>query len=143
VKPVSKSRLARYGIDLFLHEISATVKPQARLLDGGAGNCKYPHFFPQARTTAMDLAPQRKRRYGDLDVAGNLYMMPFKTDVFDAVVNVEVRLFAHQPRPGGRWSHPRLGEHAERLFSFYSACATSSKLGRHHRSGYFGIGAVA
>src|SRR3972149_11284095 len=89
-KPVSKSRLARYGIDLFLHEISATVKPQARLLDAGAGNCKYPHFFPQARTTAMDLVPRRKRRYGDLDVAGNLYMIPFKTDVFDAVINIEV-----------------------------------------------------
>ena len=34
LKRVSKSRLARYGIDLFLHEISATVKPGARLLDG-------------------------------------------------------------------------------------------------------------
>src|SRR3990172_3016648 len=87
VKPVSKSRLARYGIDLFLRKISATVKPRARLLDGGAGNCKYPHFFPQARTTAMDLKPQKKRRYGDLDLAGNLYMMPFKTDAFDAVIN--------------------------------------------------------
>ena len=97
VKPVSKSRLARYGIDLFLRQISATVKPQARLLDGGAGNCKYPHFFPQARTTAMDMKPQRKRRYGDLDVAGNLYMIPFKTGVFDAVVNVEVIEHLREP----------------------------------------------
>ncbi len=113
VKPVSKSRLARYGIDLFLHEISVTVKPHARLLDGGAGNCKYPHFFPQARTTAMDMKPQRKRRYGELDVAGNLYMIPFKTDVFDVVVNVEVLEHLREPldalkemfrvlRPGGR-----------------------------------------
>jgi len=112
VKPVSKSRLARYGIDLFLREISATVKPGARLLDGGAGNCKYPHFFPQSRTTAMDLVPRRKRRYGDLDVAGNLYMIPFKTDVFDAVINIEVLEHLREPldalkeifrvlRPGG------------------------------------------
>ncbi len=97
VKPVSKSRLARYGIDLFLHEISATVKPGARLLDGGAGNCKYPHFFSQARTTAMDLVPRRMRRYGDLDVAGNLYMIPFKTDVFDAVINIEVLEHLREP----------------------------------------------
>ena len=113
VKPVSKSRLARYGIDLFLREISSTVKPGARLLDGGAGNCKYPHFFPQARATAMDLAPQRQRRYGELDVAGNLYIMPFKTDVFDAVINIEVLEHLREPldalkemfrvlRPGGR-----------------------------------------
>ena len=113
IKPVSKSRLARYGIDLFLREISPTVNPGARLLDGGAGNCKYPHFFPQARATAMDLKPQRQRRYGELDVAGNLYMMPFKTDAFDAVVNVEVLEHLREPldalkemfrvlRPGGR-----------------------------------------
>ncbi|MBI3066193.1 MAG: class I SAM-dependent methyltransferase [Deltaproteobacteria bacterium] len=113
MKPVSKSRLARYGIDLFLHKISATVKPHARLLDGGAGNCKYPHFFPQARTTAMDMKPQRKRRYGELDVAGNLYMIPFKADVFDGVVNIEVLEHLREPldalkemfrvlRPGGR-----------------------------------------
>src|SRR3972149_1477550 len=113
VKAVINSRLSRYGIDLFLREISATVKPGARLLDGGAGNCKYPHFFPQSRTTAMDLVPRRKRRYGDLDVAGNLYMIPFKTDVFDAVINIEVLEHLREPldalkeifrvlRPGGR-----------------------------------------
>lgn len=113
IKPVSKSRLARYGIDLFLRRISAGVQPGTRLLDGGAGNCKYPHFFPQARTVALDLAPQRKRRYGELDVAGNLYMMPFKTGVFDAVINVEVLEHLREPldalkemfrvlRPGGR-----------------------------------------
>jgi SAM-dependent methyltransferase len=113
IKPVSKSRLARYGIDLFMREVSSTVKPGARLLDAGAGNCKYPHFFPQARTTAMDLSPQRRRRYGELDVAGNLYMMPFKTDIFDAAINVEVLEHLREPsdalnemfrvlRPGGR-----------------------------------------
>jgi len=113
VEPASKTRLARYGIDRFLLDVSATMHPGTLLLDGGAGNCKYPKFFPQARTIALDLAYRRRRRYGEIDLAADLYAIPFRDGTFDAVINIEVLEHLREPakalekmfrvlRPGGR-----------------------------------------
>jgi hypothetical protein len=43
-----KTRLHRYGIERFLLEVADKIKPQALLLDGGAGNCKHKKMFPDA-----------------------------------------------------------------------------------------------
>jgi SAM-dependent methyltransferase len=113
IKPVKKTRLARYALDHFLLDVSQSVAPGALLLDGGAGNCKYRSFFPHARTIAFDLVPQRRRKYGEVELAGNLYDIPFKDDTFDVVINIEVLEHLQEPgqalvelfrvlRPGGR-----------------------------------------
>lgn len=97
IRPASKKRLARYGIERFLQEVSTTLKPGAILLDGGAGNCKYAQFFPETRTIALDLEPIRLRRYGEINLAGDLNALPLRSDSFDAVINVEV--LEHLPEP--------------------------------------------
>jgi len=112
-KPAGKTRPARYGIDRFLLEVSARLEPGKLMLDGGAGNCKHKSFFPHVRTIALDLAQNRQRRYGQIDVAGDLNSIPFKADTFDAVINIEVLEHVREPvkvleemfrvlRPGGR-----------------------------------------
>lgn len=113
VKLANKTRLARYGIDRFLLEVSRSMPPGTLLFDAGAGNCKYRNFFPQARTISLDMSWQHRGKYGDIDLAGDLYDIPLKNDTFDAVINVEVLEHLREParaleeifrvmRPGGK-----------------------------------------
>lgn len=71
-----KTRLHRYGIERFLLEVSGKIKPQALLLDGGAGNCKHKKLFPHARVIGLDVAQKKRRRYGEIDIAGDLHAIP-------------------------------------------------------------------
>jgi SAM-dependent methyltransferase len=77
--------------------VSAELKPGSLLLDGGAGNCKHKSFFPHVNVVALDLGQTKRRRYGEIDVAGNLYAMPYRDNCFDAVINVEVLEHLEEP----------------------------------------------
>jgi len=112
-KPAKKTRLARYAIDRFLLDVAPQVTPGTLLLDGGAGNCKYKSFFPHVTYIALDLEQQRQRRYGQIDLVGNLYELPFRDNRFGATISVEVLEHLKEPkgvlkelfrvlRPGGR-----------------------------------------
>lgn len=92
-----KTRLHRYGIERFLLEVSGEIKPQALLLDGGAGNCKHKKLFPHARVIGLDVAQKKRRRYGEIDIAGDLHAIPCRDGSFDAVVNVEVLEHLEEP----------------------------------------------
>jgi hypothetical protein len=85
-----KTRLHRFGIEKFLLEAAAELKAGALLLDGGAGNCKHKGFFPHAKVIALDLGQTKRRRYGQIDIAGNLFALPCRDNCFDAVISVEV-----------------------------------------------------
>jgi SAM-dependent methyltransferase len=110
---VKKTRLARYGMEQFLLQTAAKVRPGTLLLDSGAGDCKHALLFPQARVVKLDINPRRYRRYGEIDVAGDLHALPCRDNVFDAAINVEVLEHLPEPeialreifrilRPGGR-----------------------------------------
>jgi SAM-dependent methyltransferase len=97
-KVASKVRLARQAIDRFLLDVSAHLAPGALVVDGGAGNCKHKNFFPHVRYIAFDFKTRRKRDYGEIDLSANLYQLPFRTDTFEAAINVEVLEHLKEPR---------------------------------------------
>jgi SAM-dependent methyltransferase len=113
VKPASKTRLIRYAIDRFLLQVSQSMAPGILLLDSGAGSCKHRNFFPQAHILSFDNRQSRQRRYGEIDLVGDLYAIPFREDTFDAALNIEVLEHLREPkralgeiyrvlRPGGK-----------------------------------------
>jgi SAM-dependent methyltransferase len=108
-----KTRLARYGMEQFLAQVSAKIPAGILLLDAGTGTCKHRLQFPQARVLGLDIRSDRQRRFGDIDIAGDLHAIPCRNDLFDAIINVEVLEHLHEPavaiaemfrvlRPGGR-----------------------------------------
>jgi SAM-dependent methyltransferase len=96
-KVASKFRLARQAVDRFLLQISAELAPGTLMIDGGAGNCKHKGFFPHVRYVAFDLKPIKKRRYGEVALAANLYALPFRTSSVEAAINVDVLEHLNEP----------------------------------------------
>ena len=112
-KVASKFRLARQATDRFLLQVSSDLAPGTVMIDGGAGNCKHKNFFPHVRYLAFDLKPIKKRPYGEVDLAANLYALPFRTGSVEAAINVDVLEHLSEPlhalsefcrvlRPGGK-----------------------------------------
>lgn len=97
-KVAKRVRLARHAIDRFLLDVAGQLAPGTLLLDGGAGNCKHRQFFPNVNIIALDLTPRRVRRYGEIDLAADLYDLPFRDNVFEVVLNVEVLEHLKEPK---------------------------------------------
>jgi SAM-dependent methyltransferase len=93
---------------------SASLAPGARLLDAGAGEGNYKHYFSAQRYCGIDLAVGDSAwDYSRLDVTGDLLILPFRDLTFDACLNVvtlehvrdPARVVAELARvliPGGR-----------------------------------------
>jgi SAM-dependent methyltransferase len=61
----------------------------ARLLDAGAGEGQYAHFFTGCRYCGVDLAVGDARwNYSQLDAVADLTALPFRTGAFDAAIHI-------------------------------------------------------
>ena len=60
----------------------------ARMLDAGAGEGKYAHYFARQRYCGVDLAVgDAAWDYSRLDVVADLTVLPFRTGAFHAAIN--------------------------------------------------------
>jgi SAM-dependent methyltransferase len=89
-------RLLRRHILHFEVEIADAVEAFAgalpagvRMLDAGAGEGQYAHYFARQRYYGVDLAVgDAAWNYTRLDVVADLTALPFQTDAFQAAINV-------------------------------------------------------
>jgi len=101
-------------IDDFVEQAGASLAPEARVLDAGAGEGQYKPDFAHIHYIGVDLAVGDTRwDYGDLDATCDLVCLPFAQDTFDAVICTQVLEHVPEPlwvlqeicrvlRPGGR-----------------------------------------
>jgi SAM-dependent methyltransferase len=96
-------------------EFASSLPQGVRLLDAGAGEGNYKHYFAAQRYCGLDLGVgDRDWNYSQLDVVGDLNVLPFRDATFDASINVVtlehvkdparvVREIARTLAPGGRF----------------------------------------
>ncbi|SPE37278.1 Methyltransferase type 11 [Candidatus Sulfopaludibacter sp. SbA3] len=71
----------------------------ARVLDAGAGEGQYRHYFPRQRYCGVDLAVgDRTWDYSRLDVRADLTALPFRAAAFDAAIHIVT--IEHLREPG-------------------------------------------
>ena len=95
-------------------KFAASLRPGARVLDAGAGEGNYKHFFAVQRYCGLDLAiGDAAWNYSRLDVVGDLEHLPFRDGTFEASVNIVTLEHVREPArvlcelartlaPGGR-----------------------------------------
>jgi SAM-dependent methyltransferase len=103
------------AIDAAVAEFASSLPKHARLLDAGAGEGNYKHYFAAQRYCGLDLGVgDRQWNYSQLDVVGDLSALPFRDATFDACLNVVtlehvkdpalvIREIARTLSPGGRF----------------------------------------
>lgn len=90
--------LENAGIRDFVSKAAEQVSAGQRLLDAGAGQCRYKDYFQQARYVGVDFGRgENKWDYSALDVVGRLENLPFRDSVFDVILCTQV--LEHVPEP--------------------------------------------
>jgi len=102
------------AIDDFIREGSRFVSSGARVLDAGAGECRFRSLFPSLQYVGVDLAVgDFLWDYSVLDVNADLLALPFRDHAFDLALNTQVLEHVLEPKlilaeifrvlkPGGR-----------------------------------------
>lgn len=88
------------AIEQAVSRFSRELPPNSRVLDAGAGEGQYRHFFNGHRYVGIDLAvgdPTWDYQSG-LDVRGDLSHMPFADSTFDAAINIVTLEHLSDPR---------------------------------------------
>jgi SAM-dependent methyltransferase len=82
-----------------LQQFARSLPDGARVLDAGAGECRYRGYFNRVRYTAVDLGiGDRSWDYSLVHAVADLEQLPFADGSFQAAVNVVV--LEHTRRPG-------------------------------------------
>ena len=101
-------------IRLEVEQFAAGLPAGVRVLDAGAGECQYAHFFERQCYIAVDLAVgDLQWNYGQLDAVADLTALPFPDAIFHAAANVVTLEHVREParaiaeiarvlEPGGR-----------------------------------------
>jgi len=97
-----------------VRRFAGSLPSGARLLDAGAGEGNYKHYFNRQRYVGLDLGiGDAQWNYSSLDLLGDLARLPFRDGAFDAAINVVtlehvqepaqvIRELARTLMPGGR-----------------------------------------
>lgn len=83
------------AVDAFAHDLG----DGAAVLDAGAGECTFRDRFNRQRYLGVDLGiGDAGWNYSSLDAIADLTSVPFRTGVFDAVVNIVTLEHVREPR---------------------------------------------
>ena len=88
-----------YERDRFVAEVARSLPPGTRVLDAGAGPCRYKPLFAHCEYKAQDFAQYtgKEHSYGALDYVGDITAIAAPDGAFDFILCTEV--FEHIPRP--------------------------------------------
>jgi ubiquinone/menaquinone biosynthesis C-methylase UbiE len=88
-----------YNRDCYIEKMAKLIPPGSRVLDAGAGTCKYKPLFSHCQYKAQDFAQYEgsEHIYGELDYVGDITSIPVADGSFDYIICSEV--FEHIPRP--------------------------------------------
>lgn len=83
----------------FIAAVAAATPKGSRVLDAGAGSCRYRPLFPHCEYRTQDFSQYvgNDHRYGDIDFVCDITQIPVPDGSFDLVLCTEV--FEHIPRP--------------------------------------------
>ena len=88
----------RYESYRLLEQAQAQISPQARVLDAGAGEGQYKHYFDHTHYVGLDLAVGDVTwDYDGLDTLGDLRQLPFPDESFDAAVCIQTLEHVNEP----------------------------------------------
>jgi len=87
------------SIENFVRGVAGEIPAGKRVLDAGAGQCRFKELFRHVEYVAVDFAQgDPKWNYSHLDAIGRLEDLPFASGSFDHVLCVVV--LEHTPQPG-------------------------------------------
>jgi ubiquinone/menaquinone biosynthesis C-methylase UbiE len=92
-------RFGDYYRDQFIACVAHSIEPGAKVLDAGAGTCKYRHLFMHCDYKTQDFTQYHgaDMKYGTIDYIGDITSIPVENESFDYVLCTEV--FEHIPQP--------------------------------------------
>ncbi len=85
-------------IERSVTDFSQSLPAKTRVLDAGAGEGQYKHYFGQHRYCGLDLGVgDATWNYSTLDAVGDLSRMPFRDGAFDAAINIVTLEHVREP----------------------------------------------
>ncbi|HOK46317.1 MAG TPA: class I SAM-dependent methyltransferase, partial [Bryobacteraceae bacterium] len=97
--------LRRYILDFeariedAVRSFAAGLAPGVRVLDAGAGECRYAKAFARQRYCGVDLGVgDASWNYKGLDAVADLMALPFPEGCFDAAINIVTLEHVREPR---------------------------------------------